>query len=445
MITSDVDLRPHTPISELSDISARRQSPKKALLLERIHDTAADNLKADGWQVTQVGRSLSSDELIQELAGVHLLGIRSKTQVSREVIEAAPDLLAVGCFCIGTNQIDTDAAIENGVAVFNAPYSNGRSVVEMAISQIIAMTRRLPELARSMRDGLWNKTSAGSHEIRNRHLGIVGYGNIGSQLSVVAEAIGMRVSYFDVRERPPMGRARRCSSLDELLETVDTVTLHVDGRAENHGLIGAPQLAKMRPGSSLLNLSRGAVVDLDALYESLLQGHLSGAAIDVFPEEPKSSRDTYANKLASLENVILTPHIGGSTEEAQLDIGRFVSDKLVRYAGAGDTSVSVNVPSLSPAVTSGTHRVCHLHHNVPGSLADLNAVLADAGVNVAGQWLATGGQVGYVVTDLSDCSPKVLTRLHQVPGTISCRFIDLTTEAVDLKPRRRPRTLRQTA
>ena len=315
------------------------------------------------------------------------------------VLDAASDLRAVGCFCIGTNQVDLTRATERGVAVFNAPFSNTRSVVELVLGEVLALARRLPEKTQRMHDGIWDKSAKGSYETRGRTLGIVGYGNIGTQLSNVAEAIGMRVVFFDTADRLAHGNARRMGSLDELLEESDVVSIHVDGRPGNAGLFGPEQFGKMRPGSVFINASRGMVVDDQALREHILSGHLSGAAIDVFPVEPKAQGDLFESPLRGLDNVILTPHVGGSTEEAQEEIGTFVATKLSGYVTTGATSLSVNFPEVAPAPRDGAFRMALLHRNVPGVLASINRTLAEAGANVVGQSLATRGEHGYVVTD----------------------------------------------
>ncbi|MDN4162616.1 phosphoglycerate dehydrogenase [Nocardioides abyssi] len=371
----------------------------KALLLENIHQVAVESLEAKGYDVELLSRSLSEDELVEALPGVSLLGIRSNTTVTAKVLDSAPDLLAVGCFCIGTNQVDLAAATERGVAVFNAPYSNTRSVVELVIGEIIALARRLPEKIEKMHAGVWDKSAKGSHEVRGRTLGIVGYGNIGTQLSTVAEALGMRVVFFDTADRPAHGNARRMSTLDELLAISDVVSLHIDGRPGNAGLFGHEQFSKMKPRAMFVNAARGMVVDTESLREHILSGHIAGAAMDVFPVEPKAQGDPFESPLRGLDNVILTPHVGGSTQEAQEEIGWFVSGKLAAYALHGSTALSVNLPDVNvPELRSG-HRLGFLHRNVPGVLARLNEMLAEQGDNVVQQQLATRGEVGYVVTD----------------------------------------------
>ncbi len=397
----------------------------KALLLENPHSLASTILGEAGFDVDLRTGALDEDDLIAALDGVDLLGIRSKTEVTARVLDAAPQLVAIGAFCIGTNQIDLAAATRHGVGVFNAPYSNTRSVVELAVANIIAMARRLTERDKALHDGVWDKSATGSHEIRGRTLGIVGYGNIGSQLSVVAEALGMQVFFYDTEDKLALGNARRCSSLGELLDSVETVTLHVDGRAGNAGIFGAEQFARMRPRSLFLNLSRGFVVDYDSLAESVSSGHLAGAAVDVFPVEPLKRGDRFDSPLRGLPNVILTPHVGGSTEEAQEDIGRFVGGKLRDYVHLGSTTLSVNLPTLTPDRSVHAQRIAHLHQNTPGVLAHLNQVLADHDVNIDGQVLATRGHTGYVVTDTaSEITPDVLRELREIPETVRLRVID---------------------
>ena len=394
-------------------------SPLRALLVEGVHPTAADLLASAGIAVEQVDRALDADELVARLQGVHVLGLRSGTHVTAEVLAAAPDLRVVGAFCIGTNQIDLQAATERGVAVFNAPFSNTRSVVELAVADIIALTRRLTVHNDAMHAGLWRKSAEGSHELRGRRLGIVGYGRIGSQLSVLAEALGMRVSFYDTADKLAFGNARRCSTLDELLGSSDVVTLHVDGRPGNSGMFGEEQFAKMLPGALFLNLSRGFVVDHRALRRHVDSGHLAGAAVDVFPDEPAAAGEPFESELRGLPNVILTPHVGGSTEEAQRDIGEFVAAKLLGYLQRGATGLSVNLPEVQPTRGRATTRLTLLHRNQPGALAGIDSVLADGDLHVDQQVLATTGSVGYAVTDVRGPLPSgVVDRLRRMPATI---------------------------
>jgi len=391
-------------------------------LLENIHHVAADAFRGAGFEVDAHPGSLSEDELCDQLAGVAVLGIRSNTKITPRVLEAGKDLLCVGCFCIGTNQVDLADAAERGVAVFNAPFSNTRSVVELVLGEIVALARRLTEKSHRMHDGIWDKSAKGSHEIRGRTLGIVGYGNIGTQLSNVAEAVGLRVIFYDTADRLAHGNARRVGTLDELLGRSDIVSLHVDGRPGNAGLFGAEQFARMKQGAVFINASRGMVVDDVALREHILSGHLSGAAIDVFPIEPKAQGDPFDSPLRGLDNVILTPHVGGSTQQAQEEIGHFVANKLLGFVTTGGTALSVNLPEVVPPHPSGAFRMGYLHANVPGVLAGINRLLADAGANVIGQTLSTRGEHGYVLTD-TDVAPSdaTLATLRQSPQTVWLR------------------------
>jgi len=395
----------------------------KVLLLENIHPVAVETLRARGHEVELRAGSLSEDELVEVLAnGVQLLGIRSNTHITPRVLEAATDLVAIGCFCIGTNQVDLAAAAERGIAVFNAPYSNTRSVVELVIGEIIALARRLPEKTAKMHSGVWDKSAKGSHEIRGRTLGIVGYGNIGTQLSNLAEALGLRVIFYDTADRLAHGNARRMPSLDALLAEADVVSLHVDGRPGNAGLFGADQFAIMKPRSLFINASRGMVVDDIALREHIESGHIAGAALDVFPVEPKAQGDEFESVLRGLDNVILTPHVGGSTQEAQEEIGWFVAGKLASFVAEGSTALSVNLPAVQPPPLTEGVRLAYLHINVPGVLAELNAYLAEQGANVVGQYLATRGEQGYVVTDATEAiSDAALDKLRSSAQTIWLR------------------------
>ncbi len=400
------------------------QAKVRVLLLESIHPDAVSRLESEGYQVESVRNALDEVELIERIPGVHLLGIRSKTKVTAKALEAADSLVAIGAFCIGTDQIDLVSASTAGVAVFNAPFSNTRSVVELALAEIIAMTRRLTEKNELMHRGVWDKAAVGSHEVRGRKLGIVGYGNIGTQLSVLAENLGMHVVFYDTADKLALGNAHRCSSMDELLAESDVVTLHVDGRPGNAGFFGAEQFARMRPGAIFLNLSRGIVVDHLALREALSSGHLSGAAVDVFPSEPKGRGDEFVSELRGLPNVILTPHIGGSTEEAQSDIGDFVANKLVHFLQEGNTTLSVNLPSIALPEQSGMSRVVHVHINTPGVLAQVNSILAEHHVNVEGQLLSTRGEYGYLITDIGGAfSDEVLEKLRAMSQTVRLRVL----------------------
>jgi len=394
------------------------------LLLEQIHPDAIALLTSAGFEVESLDRALDEDELIERIGGVTLLGIRSKTNVTQRVLEAAPDLIAVGAFCIGTNQIDLNTAAERGVTVFNAPYSNTRSVVELAIAEIVALTRRLADKNALMHAGVWDKSADGAHEVRGRTLGIVGYGNIGTQLSVLAEDLGMRVLFHDTADRLALGNAHRCDSMDELLAESDVITLHVDGRASNDSFFGAAEFAAMKPGSLFLNLSRGFVVDYAALRDHIESGHVAGAAVDVFPVEPKKRGDEFLSELRGLPNVILTPHIGGSTEEAQQDIGRFVAGKFRDFVVDGATAMSVNLPGITLPQPPDTHRLILIHRNVPGVMATVNGILADHKVNVEAQLLGTRGDVGYVVTDISATyTDEMLDQIRGLPETIRLRVL----------------------
>ncbi|HLH46402.1 MAG TPA: phosphoglycerate dehydrogenase [Acidimicrobiales bacterium] len=400
------------------------RQPGRALLVEDVHPDAVRILEQAAWHVDTAPRALPDGDLVGRLDGVQLLGIRSQTQLTASVLEKCRDLVAVGAFCIGTNQIDLGAASRLGVAVFNAPFSNTRSVVELVVAEIISLTRRLTEKDRAMHAGRWDKSAAGAHEVRGRRLGIVGYGNIGTQLSVLAESLGMSVSFYDTADRLALGNARRCSTLEELLESVDVVSLHVDGRPDNRGLFGEAELRRMRPGSLFLNLSRGFVVDHEALRRHIESGHLAGAAVDVFPSEPAAAGDPFVSDLRGLPNVILTPHIGGSTEEAQADIGQFVARKLVDYAERGATPLSVNLPNLELPARAGAHLVVHIHRNTPGVLAAINAIFADHQVNIEAQVLATRGEIGYVISDISsELTADMLAPLAGMDDTIRIRTL----------------------
>lgn len=396
----------------------------RILLLENIHPAAVERLEEAGYTVESLKGALDEDALIEALRGVHVLGVRSKTQVSARVLEAADRLMAVAAFCIGTNQIDLEAAADRGVAVFNAPYSNTRSVVELAVGLTIALLRDVADKSAAMHRGEWNKSATGSRELRGKTLGIVGYGAIGSQLSVLAEGLGMRVIFHDLTERLALGNARCMASLDALLAESDVVSLHVDGRSDNAALIGAAQLSRMKEGSLLLNLSRGHVLDVGALAQALGSGRIGGAAVDVFPEEPATNAEPFDSPLRGLPNVILTPHIGGSTEEAQEAIGAFAAERLLAYLNRGDTTFCVNLPNVQLAEVDGAHRILHIHRNQSGVLAELNRALAAAGLNILGQHLKTDERTGYVITDVDrDYVPEALQGLRSVAGTLRFRML----------------------
>ncbi|MDO4888319.1 MAG: phosphoglycerate dehydrogenase [Actinomycetaceae bacterium] len=395
------------------------------LLLESPHESADDVFAHAGWDVTRVPGALQGNDLIDALKGVDIVGIRSKTHLTREILQASSHLEAIGAFCIGTNQIDLRTASELGIAVFNAPYANTRSVVELAIAEAIALTRQLPVKNRALQSGVWAKSANGAHEVRGKTLGIVGYGSIGTQLSVLAEALGMRVVFYDIAEKLAIGNATRVRSLSQLIAKSDIISIHVDGRPANDGFFSRDRIMAMKEGSILINLSRGSVVDLDAVYERLADGSLGGAGVDVFPSEPDANGDPFTSPLIGMPNVILTPHIGGSTVEAQESIGTFVADKLTSYFRKGLTSLSVNMPRVdaSPA-HSAMHRVAWIHKNTPGALAHVNKIFADAGANIDAQTLATVGDIGYMVTDISSSLPQsALDELTGLPHSIRLRVL----------------------
>jgi D-3-phosphoglycerate dehydrogenase len=400
------------------------RSKIRMLLLENIHPAAVERLQEAGYSVETMKGALDEDDLIEKIKGVHVLGIRSKTNVTARVLEEADRLMAVAAFCIGTNQIDLDACADHGIAVFNAPYSNTRSVVELAIGLTITLMRDVVDKSAAMHAGRWNKSADGSRELRGKTLGIVGYGAIGSQLSVLAEALGMRVIFHDLSERLALGNAKRMRNLDALLAEADVVTLHVDGRKENTNLIGAAQLQSMKEGALFLNLSRGHVVNIGALSQAIQGGRIAGAALDVFPEEPRTNADPFESSLMGLKNVILTPHIGGSTEEAQEAIAEFAAERLLGYLNRGDTTFSVNLPNVQLSEVSGGHRILHIHRNQPGVLAALNRELAHAGLNILGQHLKTDERTGYVITDVDrDYDPDALNALKSLDGTLRFRLL----------------------
>ena len=399
-------------------------APVRVLLLEQIHPDAETILRSAGFEVESVGHALDEDELVGRVGDVTLLGLRSKTHITQRVLDAAPNLVAIGAFCIGTNQIELKAASERGITVFNAPFSNTRSVVELAIAEIISMTRRLTEKNALMHDGVWDKSADGAHEVRGRTLGIIGYGNIGTQLSVLAENLGMKVLYYDTADKLALGNARRCISMKDLLAESDIVTLHVDGRASNDSMFGETEFAVMRPGSLFLNLSRGFVVDYAGLGAHIASGHIAGAAVDVFPVEPKGRGDEFVSELRGLPNVILTPHIGGSTQEAQQGIGRFVAGKFRDFMLDGATAMSVNLPGLALPQMPDTSRLIIVHRNVPGVMARINGVLAEHEVNVEAQLLATRGELGYVVTDVSATyTEEMLDQMRALPEVVRLRVL----------------------
>ena len=389
-----------------------------------LHQDAVDIMKKEGYNVTVHPGAMDEDELCEKIKDVSIIGIRSKTHLTEKVLAHANRLIAVGAFCIGTNQIDLQACLKKGVAVFNAPYSNTRSVVELAIGEIILLMRNLPDKMRLMHEGKWDKSANNSFETRGKKLGIIGYGNIGAQLSVMAESVGFDVYYYDVEEKLPMGNVTKCNSLKELLETVDIVTLHVDGRKENKNLIGEKEFGYMKNNVIFINLSRGHVVDIKALKKNIESGKIMGAGIDVYPQEPKTNNEEFVSELRNLPNVILTPHIGGSTLEAQENIGNFVPGKIIEYINTGSTTNSVNFPNLQLPVLQNAHRLIHIHENRPGILAEINRILAGHDINIEGQYLKTNETIGYVITDIDKRYDKaVIKDLKGLRGTIRFRVL----------------------
>ncbi|MDM0112947.1 phosphoglycerate dehydrogenase [Variovorax sp. J22R133] len=401
------------------------KSKIKFLLLEGIHPSAIEVLREAGYtQIETLAGALPEEELKARIADAHFLGIRSRTQLTADVFAAAGKLVAVGCFCIGTNQVDLDAAREHGVAVFNAPFSNTRSVAELVLAEAILLLRGVPEKSAVAHRGGWLKSADNAFEIRGKTLGIVGYGSIGAQLSVLAEALGMNVVFFDVVTKLPLGNARQVRDLNDMLGQSDIVTLHVPETQATQWMIGAGELAAMKPGAILINASRGTVVEIEALAESLRNKKLLGAAIDVFPVEPRSNKDEFQSPLRGLDNVILTPHIGGSTMEAQANIGLEVAEKLVKYSDNGTSTSSVNFPEVALPAHPGKHRLLHIHRNVPGVMSDINRVFAENNINISSQYLQTNEKVGYVVTDIdAESSDLALEKLAKVPGTIRSRVL----------------------
>lgn len=397
----------------------------KIVLFEKIHPSAASFLEQHGLQaVTQIPRALAGRELIDALQGAQAVGIRSNTHLTAEVIKTLPDLRVIGCFCIGTNQVDLSAASARGIPVFNAPYSNTRSVAEMVIAEAILLLRRIPEKNMRAHRGYWDKSAIGAREIRNKTLGIVGYGNIGAQVGILAESVGMQVHYFDPETKLPLGNAKVEASLEKLLQVADVVTLHVPANSSTKNLISAERIAAMKEGAILINASRGNVVDIDALNEALRTSKLAGAAIDVFPVEPKSEKEEFVSVLRQLENVILTPHIGGSTEEAQENIGREVALKLTRFLTAGTTRSAVNFPEIPHQEKHAVSRVLNVHRNEPGVIARMNAEFAASGLNIVAQQLQTRGDIGYAITDVdAPIPPELMARLCASSATVRCHLV----------------------
>lgn len=395
------------------------------LLLEGVHDNALKTLNAAGYtNIEYIKSALDEAELIEKIKDAHFVGIRSRTQLTRKVLQAAEKLIAIGCYCIGTNQVDLDAALELGIPVFNAPYSNTRSVAELVLAETIMLMRGVPEKNAVVHRGGWNKSAKHSYEVRGKTMGIVGYGSIGSQLSVLAESLGMNVIYHDAVTKLPLGNAVQVGGLDELFAKADVVTLHVPDLPSTRNMMTKTEFDKMKDGAFFINAARGGCVDIDALADALKSGKILGAAIDVFPKEPKSADEEFVSPLREFDNVILTPHVGGSTQEAQANIGLEVAEKFVKYSDQGDTTSAVNFPNVSIPFTAGTHRLLHIHRNVPGVLSQINASFADAGINIAAQSLMTRGDVGYLVMDVDDNdSAKAMERLRAVPETIRVRVL----------------------
>ena len=407
----------------MSKTTSLDKSKIRILLLEGVHQSAIDTLNAEGYTNIEFHTgSLPEEELIEKVRDAHFVGIRSRTQLTRKVFEAAEKLVAVGCFCIGTNQVDLQAATEGGIAVFNAPYSNTRSVAELVLAEAIILLRGVAEKNAKAHRGVWLKSANNSYEIRGKKLGIVGYGSIGSQLSVLAEGLGMDVYFYDVVTKLPLGNAKQVSSMPELLGMCDIVTLHVPELPSTKNMMGATQFDQIKQDAIFINAARGTVVDIDALCEALKAGKLLGAAIDVFPVEPRTNNDEFISPLREFDNVILTPHVGGSTMEAQENIGYEVAEKLIKYSDNGSSITSVNFPEVALPEHPNKHRLLHVHENIPGVLSQINTVFSENGINISGQYLQTNDKVGYVVIDVdADYSKLALEKLQQVNGTIRCR------------------------
>ncbi|PWN05883.1 phosphoglycerate dehydrogenase [Rhodohalobacter mucosus] len=412
-------------MTQVNDTLSYPKENIRILLLEGIHPSAVRNLNKNGF--TNVERhdvAWSEKELLEKIGDVHVIGIRSKTQITEEVIQKAGKLKAIGCFCIGTNQVDLTAAMRAGITVFNSPYSNTRSVAELVIAESIMLLRKIPLRDKKAHEGVWLKDAKESYEIRGKRIGIIGYGHIGSQVSVLAESMGLKVSYYDILPKLPMGNARRVESMDDLFETCDIITLHVPATPDTYMMIGTDQLSKMKKGSILLNLSRGSVVDIHSLKESIESGHISGAAIDVYPKEPESKNERFHSELQNLPNVILTPHIGGSTLEAQFNIGVDVSTKIINLIDNGTTVGSHSVPELNLPTQKNAHRILHIHENKPGVLSEINRILSDMNINILGQYLKTNEEIGYVVLDIDkQYDEALIEKLSGVKYTIRSRIL----------------------
>ncbi|MBJ7551082.1 phosphoglycerate dehydrogenase [Marinomonas ostreistagni] len=397
----------------------------KILLLEGVHQSAIEALNAAGYENIEYHKTaLPEDELIEKISEAHFIGIRSRTQLTSKVLEHANKLVAIGCFCIGTNQVDLDAASSKGIVVFNAPYSNTRSVAELVLGELILLLRGIPEKNAVSHRGGWMKSAVGSFETRGKRLGIVGYGSIGTQLSVLAESLGMEVCFYDIITKLPLGNARQVKSLEELLSTCDVISLHVPETPSTKMMIGAEEIAQIKKGAIFLNASRGTVVDLEALAESIKAGNIAGAAIDVFPVEPKGNAEEFVSPLRGLDNVILTPHIGGSTMEAQENIGVEVAVKLIQYSDIGTTTAAVNFPEVALPAQADTHRILHIHENRPGVLSKINSIFSDNGINISGQFLRTTEKLGYMVMEVdADMGEIALEKVKEVDGTIKARVL----------------------
>ena len=394
------------------------------LLLEKVDKIAFDLFKEEGYNVESLDGSLSEKDLIKKIKDVSILGIRSKTIISDKVIKSANKLLAIGAFCIGTNQIKFESCNDSGIVIFNAPYSNTRSVVEIVIAQIINLMRKIVIKSNKMHSGVWRKDSLDSFEIRNKVIGIVGYGNIGSQLSVICEALGMKVLYYDILDKLSIGNAKKCKSLNELLKNSDIVSLHVDGKKSNTNLISDKEFSIMKEKSILVNYSRGNVVDIDSLIKNIKSKKLMGAALDVFPEEPSNNKEKFESKVKGIEEIILSPHIGGSTKEAQKNIGSYVPDKIIDFINSGNTSSSVNFPKLSLPEQSDSHRLIHIHKNEPGVMLEINKIISEYNINIKGQYLKTNEEIGYVITDIDSVYNKeVVKSLKNIPATLKLRVL----------------------
>ena len=397
----------------------------KILLLEGVHQSAVETLENNGYfNIEYLKTSLPEDELIEKVKDVHFIGIRSRTQLSEEVVKAANKLVAIGCFCIGTNQVDLTATQIRGIPVFNAPFSNTRSVAELVLGQIIVLLRGIPEKNAKAHRGEWLKSAVGSYEARGKTLGIIGYGHIGTQLSILAEHLGMKVQFFDIEDKLVLGNATQVKSMKQLLSTSDVITLHVPETAETKDMIGESELANMKDGAILINAARGTVIDIDALSIALRNGKLAGAAIDVFPVEPKSNSEEFVSPLREFDNVILTPHVGGSTQEAQQNIGIEVAGKLAKYSDNGSTLSAVNFPEVSLPEHTVRSRLLHIHKNSPGVLTQINQAFAEKGINIAAQYLQTNENIGYVVIDVeTDVAEAAFEHLLAIPGTIKARIL----------------------